>query len=133
MQNKKTVRTTFKSSLKVVREKPIFNMLALTKKGGDIIFVNEEDIVYCKADRNNTIIYFADGVEISTPRLLKTVLDSLPHNSFHRIHNSFIVNVKYARQFVKKNYGGELVLIDGKKLPVSGKNRNYILKLFKVV
>jgi len=133
MNNKNPVRTPVRSNLKVVRLKPIIRMLALTKKGGEIEFVNEEEIVYCKADGGNTLIYFTDGHELVLPKLLKNVLGSLAESGFHRIHNSYIVNLNYARKFIKKNYGGELELYDGSRLPVSGKNRNYILSLFKTV
>jgi len=135
MNNKKPIRPQpqIKSNLKVVRLKPIINMLALTKKGGEIEFVNETDIVYCKANGGNTDIYFSDGRKLVIPRLLKNVLDSLSENNFHRIHNSYIVNIGYARKFIKKNHGGELELFDGSKLPVSSKNRNYILSLFKKI
>ncbi len=133
MNNKSPARTQVRSNLRVVRSKPIITMLALTKKGGDVEFVNEEDIVYCKADGGNTLIFFNDGRELTVPKLLKTVLDGLAGSGFHRIHNSYIVNITYARKFIKKNYGGDLELYDGSKLPVSGKNRNYVLSLFKIV
>lgn len=133
MNNKNLARTQVKSNLTVVRSKPIISMLALTKKGGDVEFVNEEEIVYCKADGGNTLIYFSDGRELTVPKLLRIVLDNLADSGFHRIHNSYIVNISYARKFIKKNYGGELELYDGSRLPVSGKNRAYVLSLFKIV
>ena len=133
MNNNNPVKTQIKSNLKVVRLKPITSMLALTKKGGDIEFVNEIDIVYCKADGGNTLIHLSDGRQLLIPKLLKNVLDSLSENGFHRIHNSYIVNFSHARKFIKKNYGGELELYDGSRIPVSGKNRNHILSLFKKI
>lgn len=132
MNQANPVTKAAKSSLRVVKLKSIVGMLALTTKGGVVEFVNEEDIVYCKAEGGNTLFYFQNGDCLSSPRLLKTALDSLSEN-FYRIHHSYIVNMNYAKKFIKKNSGGNLEMFDGSILPVSQKNRTEVLGLFKTL
>lgn len=121
------------SGLQLSKIKPIFEMLAVTMKGGLVKFINEQDIVYCKADGRNTLIYFNNGTDMVVPKLMKQLLAALPAADFYRIHNSYIVNMSYARKFIKKNHGGEIELADGSTLPVSEKKRNDVIGLFKIV
>ena len=110
-----------------------FGMLAITLRGGIVEFVEENDIVYCKACGNSTLLYLDNGKILETPKLLKKVLGTLSKNNFQRIHNSYAINLSFAKQFIKKNSGGQLKLRNGELLPVSEKHKKEVLSLFKIV
>ena len=59
---------------------------------------------------------------------LKTV-EVIFHNAiFFRVHNSYLVNTDYIKEFVKSD-GQYLVLENGKSIPVSRSKKNDLLQL----
>lgn len=94
--------------------------------------VKENSILYCKAQGNYTLIFFLDGGKLLISRKLKETSTKLKNDWFLRIHQSYFVNLAYAVQYLRSG-GGQLVMIDGAKLPISRNKKPYLLKLFTYV
>jgi|GEM_PF-2003709 len=62
------------------------------KSYGDYKFIDLSQILYLKADNNSTDITLKSGEIITAFKTLKYFVELLPEN-FHRIHNSYIVNM----------------------------------------
>ena len=60
----------------------------------DYRFVEIADIVYLKSDNNTSEFFLSDQSKINAFKTLKHFQNILP-NSFHRIHQSYIINQKY--------------------------------------
>lgn len=89
------------------------------------------EIIYCESFRNYTTFYLQNGEEIVSSKSLKEYENILNDEEFIRAHRSFIVNKDCIRKFEKEE-GGMLVLSDGKKIPVSQRKREHVMKsLFK--
>jgi len=85
---------------------------------GKTIFVYPDDIIYCKSDGNYTTIHFKDKKKEILSKKIKDIEDIFHNNAFFRVHNSYLVNIKYISEYVK-NDGQYLVLENGVSIPVS--------------
>ncbi len=107
------------------------HVVALPMKEGYRL-VNQENILYCKAEGNYTLVFFANGNTMLISRKLKQTTASLEDIWFLRIHQSYLVNMRHAQLYLRKS-GGQLVMTDGKKLPISKSFKEQVLQLFKIV
>jgi len=71
------------------------------KTYNDYHYLDTNDILYLKADNNSTDFYMRNGEKVNAYKTLKTFENNLPNN-FIRIHQSYILNVKYISRI---NYG----------------------------
>ncbi|RDK86963.1 LytR/AlgR family response regulator transcription factor [Marinirhabdus gelatinilytica] len=92
---------------------------------GKTIYVAMEDIIYCKANGNYSEIYFKEAKKEMVSKKLKE-LESVVNQSFFRVHNSYLVNVHYIKEFVKTD-GPYLLLKDGTNIPVSRSKKASLL------
>lgn len=92
------------------------NALTLSAAGSKVRLLLHE-IQYLEVMKNYVTVYAGEGQEYSVKRTLSE-LESELDDSFYRIHRSFIVNLR----FVKKVTKSEVVLKDGKELPLSRKS-----------
>lgn len=92
---------------------------------GKIIFLETEEIIYCESDGNYCKIFLEDKRIIFITRKLKEVLNLLPGERFFRVHNSYAVNLKKVREYLKTD--GYIILSNGKKIPVSRSKKSSFL------
>jgi DNA-binding LytR/AlgR family response regulator len=64
------------------------------KSNGDYHFIPLDEIIYLKADNNTTDFYLQTGKVISGFKTMKYFEGQLPFY-FFRVHNSYIVNIKF--------------------------------------
>lgn len=64
------------------------------KSNGDYHFIPLDEIIYLKADNNTTDFYLQSGKIISGFKTMKFFEGQLPFY-FFRVHNSYIVNIKF--------------------------------------
>ncbi len=106
-------------------------VIALPMKEGYRL-VNQENILYCKGDGNYTQVFFANGKTMLISRNLKQTVACLESNYFIRIHQSYLVNMHHAHLYLRQS-GGQLVMTDNKKLPISKKFKEQVLQFLKFV
>lgn len=82
------------------------------------VYVDCEDILYLKSE-NVYVHIILDRQSFLMRGRLKEIKASLPENAFFQIHRSYIVNLAHICSFDGKN----ILLKDGKRLPVSGRRR----------
>jgi len=87
--------------------------------GGEVFYVESEEVLYFEADSNYTNIYLdnKDG-KITSSKNLKKIEEGLNIDFFFRIHNSYIINLKNVTKF-KKGLTKKVIMKDGKDLEVS--------------
>jgi two-component system LytT family response regulator len=91
-----------------------------------IIFVNLNDILYCKAEGPYTHIYTADGKKIVASKPLGEFEQQLTTRQFFRIHHSTLINLNHVKEFQRFD-GGYVVMGNDTKLEVSHRKRNDFL------
>ena len=90
-----------------------------------------EDIVYLESQANYTIFYLKSGIAITNSRTMGIFENILEHESFFRVHRSFIVNLNYINQVsIIKNTSGTIVLKNGKQVILSRRKIKPFLEEF---
>ena len=99
-----------------------------TSDGFELIAV--EDILYCEAKDNYTYIYMKNKKKIVACRMLKEVEEQLSNFSyFVRVHNSYIINIKEVKKYVRGE-GGFVILSNDASVNVSRSRKEELLKRF---
>jgi two-component system LytT family response regulator len=98
-----------------------------------LIIVDTNEILYCESENNYTRFHIANGKSVFISKTLKKVESLLINDTnFFRSHHSFIINLKYLQRYVRGD-GGEVILANGKTLPVSRtKKQEFLDKLDKL-
>jgi len=95
---------------------------------GKIIFLNQDDIVYCESDGNYCSIFLENKEKIFISQKLKFMEEKLQDMYFFRIHNSYLINLNKVKEFHKGD--DYVVLSNNVKLPVSrNKKSNFLDQL----
>ena len=83
-----------------------------------IHIVEIENILYIKSDNNYSEFFINDGRKILVSKSLKIYDEQLKGLSFFRSHQSYLVNLQYAKTFHKQD--SMLELTSGEHIAVSG-------------
>ncbi len=94
---------------------------------GKFMFLSSNEIIYVESDGNYSSIYLNNGKKIVITKKIKEVYETLPKDDFFRIHNSFVVNLDYVKEFYKSD--GYVVLEGNHKIPVSRQRKSDFLNL----
>ena len=90
-------------------------------------FINHSDLLYCQADRNYTQLHLIDGGKIISSINLGEVHKMIHCSGFFRIHNSYIINLRYVNEF-RKGSPAVIVLVNDVELPVASRRKSLFLQ-----
>ena len=99
---------------------------------GKIVFINIEEVYYCKSDGNYTTIFLKNGDKHLYTKKIKDVYENFNSDEIIRVHQSYLVNINYIKEYVKSD-GYYLILENNKTIPVSKPNRKYILEAMQSI
>ncbi len=97
-----------------------------------VVFVEPENILYCKSDGGYTSVYMKSGESYLVSRSIKNFEKILPPKMFLRNHKSYIVNLNEIKEFLKQG-AGEIVLSNDKIIPISRSYRQNILDALDIL
>ncbi|MBL4624994.1 MAG: LytTR family transcriptional regulator [Flavobacteriales bacterium] len=60
-----------------------------------------DNIIYCEADSNYTHIHLKNSRKITVTKTLKVYEELLSPSKFHRIHQSYLVNLNCIIEYIK--------------------------------
>lgn len=89
-------------------------------------YLNPKEIIRIEADRSYSWLYLIGNRKILVSKHLKEFQDLLSDRYFFRSHNSFLINLKYVRKFVRKE-GGYIEMQDGEQIPISRNRKDLFL------
>jgi two-component system, LytTR family, response regulator len=92
--------------------------------------LNLSDIIRCQSDKNYTHFFTVDHEEIIVSKTLKEYEELLEDFNFIRIHQSHLVNLNHIRRYDKSD-GGQVVMSDNSRLPVSFRKKEELMKFFE--
>lgn len=98
---------------------------------GKTIFVDSHDIVYCKSNGNYSEVFFKEQKKEMLSKKLKELEALIDNNIFCRVHNSYLVNINYIKEYIKKD-GQYLILEDRTSIPVSRSKRQLLLEKLNI-
>jgi two-component system LytT family response regulator len=95
-----------------------------------LVFVKLADIMYCESNGNYTNFFLRDGKYIVVSRQLGEYEKLLPEASFTRIHDKYIIHLTFIKEYIKGS-GGDVILENGKELPVASRRKDDFLSRFE--
>lgn len=103
-----------------------FQRIAIASQS-EVFFLELDDILYMEADRGYTIIYRTDKTSLLASKAIGFYEKLLNQSSFSRIHDKYLVNLKYVMRYIKGK-GGQVVLNTNKYLLVSARRKATFIK-----
>ncbi|WP_411274198.1 LytR/AlgR family response regulator transcription factor [Daejeonella sp.] len=116
--------------LETVKQKSAQKKIALPQLGS-IMFIEVDDMVSLQADSNYTIIHMKDMQKLVISKTLKDFEDLLDETQFARIHKSYIVNLKYIKEYSTTD-GGIVKMSDGNQWSISRRQLDFFLEKMKM-
>ncbi len=107
------------------------NTIALPTGGGDIKVIKLDDITFCQADGSYTTFHTVDLKEYITSHNLAKFENLFSDSSFSRVHRSTLLNLKHVKEY--SHIDGKVILVNGKKVEVSTRNKSGFLKMMKLM
>jgi len=101
-----------------------FKLVLPTSDG--LIFINFKDIIYCEASSNYTTFHMRDAKKYVVSKTLKEYDDLLTPHNFLRIHNSFLINMREIKKYIKGD-GGYVVMSNELSIDVSKRKKEVFL------
>ena len=96
-----------------------------------LIFVKQAEIMYCESNGNYTSFFLVnESKPILVSRQLGEYEKLLPGSDFTRIHDKYIINLSFIKEYIKGS-GGDVVLENGKELPVASRRKEDFLARFE--
>ncbi|MES2332470.1 MAG: LytTR family DNA-binding domain-containing protein [Bacteroidota bacterium] len=118
-----------KSLLQTVTSKTPPKKIALPQLGG-ISFIEVDDMVSLQADSNYTIIHMNTMQKMVISKTLKDFEELLDPTQFARIHKSYIVNLRYIKEYSTTD-GGIVKMTDGNQWSLSRRQLDSFLEKMK--
>ncbi len=103
----------------------------MLKTQNALYLVKVSDILYCQSEGAYTTFFINDGKKHILSRSLREVEDFLVNQPlFFRIHQSYIINLKYAKSFLRQQRM-TAIMVDGSELPVAERRRSELLSVLE--
>ena len=93
---------------------------------GKLIFLDAEEILFVESDGNYCTIIMDNAQKIVITKKLKEMNAILPANQFFRIHNSYIINLKKIKEFIKSE--GYVIMESNHRIPVARQRKSDFLE-----
>ncbi|MGB0523216.1 MAG: LytR/AlgR family response regulator transcription factor [Flammeovirgaceae bacterium] len=115
-------------ALKSCFERNEFNKIGIPNSDG-ILFLNIDEIIVIEADGPYSKVYSKNTEMILVSKPMKYFVDLLiSRQVFYKPHRSYLINLKFVRQFVKKD-GGYILMDNDQVISISKENRDSFLAI----
>ncbi|MGL4632159.1 MAG: LytR/AlgR family response regulator transcription factor [Leadbetterella sp.] len=119
-------RIAAKTKTKNTQKKQInTGKIALPSTKG-VQFINKEDLIYVKAEKNYCTFYLKNETEIVVSKTLKEYEDQLENLGFFRIHHGTMINLHHILEYIKGE-GGTVIMSNGTELEVARRRKQDFL------
>ena len=97
-----------------------------------LIMLNSEEILYCESDGPYCTFHFITGTKpLLTSKTLKEAEEVLQGGGeFFRVHHSFLINLKFVQKYIRGE-GGEVIMNNGKNIPVARSRKQDFMKVLE--
>jgi two-component system LytT family response regulator len=125
-QSKDVFKDKFEYLLQNFKAENSENFKLVLPTGDGLMFINFKDILFCEASSNYTVFHMRDGKNYIVSKTLKEYEDLLSNYNFFRIHNSYLINLREIKKYIKGE-GGYVVMSNEKSLDVSKRKKEVFL------
>lgn len=118
--------------LNLKQQKPKLNKICLATSDG-FEFIEVKDILYCKAEGSYTAFIIRNSEKLLVSKHLKEYENLLLEQDFMRVHNSFLINLKEVKKYVKAD-GGYIIMNNGDTASISrSKKDDFIQVMYTLI
>jgi two-component system LytT family response regulator len=100
-----------------VQQPQLAGKVALPNMNG-YLFVEIDDILLVESDGNYSRLHLRSEKPLLITKSIGDMEETLGQAGFYRVHRGFLINLKYVREYVKKD-GGLLVMQNGMNVPIA--------------
>lgn len=112
-------------------QKPKLNKICLATSDG-FEFIEINDIIYCKAEGSYTIFKLKNSEKLLVSKNLKEYENLLLEQGFMRVHNSFLINLKEVKKYMKAD-GGYIIMNNNDTVSISRSRKLDFLKVMSTL
>jgi two-component system LytT family response regulator len=117
--------------LNLKQQKPKLNKICLaTSEGFEFIEVN--DIIYCKAEGSYTSFVLKNESKLLVSKHLKEYENLLLEQGFMRVHNSFLINLKEVKKYIKAD-GGYIIMNNDDTVSISRSKKEDFIQVMSAL
>src|SRR5690606_13802087 len=95
-------------------------------------FINTSEILYCEAGGSYTTFILKTGKKLLVSKHLKEYETMLLENLFMRVHNSYLINLKEVKKYVKSD-GGYIVMNNDDIVSISRNKKDEFLNAMQLM
>jgi len=118
--------------LDLINSKKQPKRLAVPTQEG-LIMINTDEILYCESDSAYCKLFFINQARpLVISKVLKEVEEVLQGGDFCRIHNSYLINMRFVQRYIRGE-GGDVVMNNGTRLPVSRTRKQDFVNLLEKI
>lgn len=110
------------------KQNPAGDKICLSTSEG-FEFINIEDIIYCKAEGSYTRFILKNELTFLVSKHLKEYENLLADHNFMRVHNSFLINLREVKKYIKAD-GGYILMNNGDAASISRNKKDGFLELW---
>lgn len=130
-QTKKN-QTTYKKQLETLmlnlkQQRPNLNTICLATSDG-FEFVEVNNIIYCKAEGSYTTFVLKNNEKLLVSKHLKAYEDLLLEQDFMRVHNSYLINLKEVKKYIKSD-GGYIIMKNNDSVNISRSKKDGFIEI----
>ncbi|TMU55774.1 response regulator transcription factor [Flagellimonas algicola] len=93
-------------------------------------FIKIEDIVLCKADGSYTSFVLRNKSKLMVSKHLKEYEHLLAEHQFMRVHNSFVINLREVKKYIKAD-GGYIIMSNDMHVSLSPRKKDELIEALK--
>ncbi|EDP69760.1 response regulator [Flavobacteriales bacterium ALC-1] len=117
--------------LNLKQQKPQLNKICLATSDG-FEFVEVKDILYCKAEGSYTTFILKNSEKLLVSKHLKEYENLLLEQNFMRVHNSFLINLKEVKKYIKSD-GGYIIMSNDDTVSISRSKKDDFIKVMSML
>jgi len=117
--------------LNLKQQKPKLNKICLATSDG-FEFIEVNDIIYCKAEGSYTSFILKNKNKLLVSKHLKEYENLLLEQDFMRVHNSFLINLKEVKKYVKAD-GGYIIMNNNDTVSISRSKKDDFIQVMSTL
>lgn len=117
--------------LNLKQQKPKLNKICLATSDG-FEFIEVNDIIYCKAEGSYTAFILKNSEKLLVSKNLKEYENLLLDQDFMRVHNSFLINLKEIKKYIKSD-GGYIIMNNNDTVSISRSKKEDFLHIISTL
>lgn len=113
-----------------VSEEDEMEKISIPTRSG-YIFIENQEIVYFKANENYTEIILDTGKKVISSKTIKRYEEKMNPSIFYRTHKSYIINKHNHLKEVSRQGGNVVIMSNGDHIPIARRRMTDFLKVIK--